>query len=48
MPKQLSLPERNVMALSRKRIIDMFADMLDDYIEKQSDNIHTRIKANAC
>ena len=37
----------NVMALSRKRIIDMFADMLDDYIEKQSDNIHARIKANA-
>ena len=24
----------------------MFADMLDDYIEKQSNNIHTRIKAN--
>lgn len=24
----------------------MFADMLDDYIEKQSDNIHSRIKAN--
>lgn len=37
----------NVMALSRKRIIDMFADMLDEYIEKQSDNIHARIKANA-
>ena len=35
------------MALSRKRIIDMFADMLDDYIEKQSDNIHSRTKANA-
>lgn len=37
----------NVMALSRKRIIDMFADMLDDYIEKQSNNIHSRIKDNA-
>lgn len=24
----------------------MFAAMLDDYIEKQSDNIHSRIKAN--
>lgn len=34
----------NVMALSRKRIIDMFADMLHDYIEKQSDNIHSHKK----
>lgn len=31
----------NVMKLSRQRIIDMFADMLDDYIKKQSDNMHS-------
>lgn len=37
----------NVMALSRKRIIDMFAEILDNYIEKQADKLHTHIKTFA-
>ncbi len=37
----------NVMALSRKRIIDMFAEILDNYIEKQADKLHAHIKTFA-